>query len=476
MHADVPLAAEELTCPPQSQSQKRSAERVLVSPPPVASLGEPAWEAFYALVYVASTILVESAHLTPGSRVAASLALAAMVPWYLFLGRPIMRLDEETWLRVVTGWRGPVYLTGIIALFAVAQHANPDAWFLAFSLSSQCFQMATPIRRAMVYVIVLNVIGGLMIVLDSDTAQNVATAIGTALFAIAFAVVYSRWMARVIDQSRERAALIAQLESAQAELAAAYHETGVHAERQRLAAEIHDTLAQGFLSIVTLIQAAQASRADTGSGVTGPGQAAEAGDAGAGPSGPELGGAAPDRTDPVGDYLDLVVATARENLAEARGLIAALAPASLDDVGLAGAVARATHATGKAAGIEATCAAEGTGRPLPTATEVVLLRVCQEALANVRKHAAATRVEVRLRYTPGVVELAVTDNGRGFAAVQKAGAASAWADATWVAGGSGGFRGFGLRSMEERLRQVGGTLSVATATGAGTTIRAEIPA
>ncbi|HXT94482.1 MAG TPA: sensor histidine kinase [Trebonia sp.] len=448
MHAHVPLAAPVTTDQVQNQDQDRDPERVVVSPAPITSLGEPAWEAFYALVFVASAVLVESAHLAQGERVAASLALAAMIPWYIVLGRPVMRVNDERWVQLAVGWRGPVYLTGMIVLFAVVQHANPDAWFLAFALSPQCFQVTTPLRRAMAFVIVLNVVAGLLLALVGRTAQDIGTAIGTTLFAIAFSVVYSRWTVRVIEQSRERAALIAQLESAQAELAAAYHEAGVHAERQRLASEIHDTLAQGFLSVVTLVQAAQSTRATTAPGTDAP--------------------------DPVGEYLELALVTARENLAEARSLISALAPAGLDDAGLVGAVARAASATGKAAGIEAACAAEGDRYPLPTATEVVLLRVCQEALANVRKHAAATRVDVRLRYTPKAVELTVADNGRGF---PTAASAAADAPATAEAAGTAGLSaGFGLRSMSERVRQVGGTLTVASAPGAGTTVRAEIPA
>jgi signal transduction histidine kinase len=448
MHAHVPLAAPVTAEQDQNQERNRDPERVVVSPPPITSLGEPAWEAFYALVYVASAVLVESAHLTPGERVAASLALAAMIPWYIVLGRPVMRLNDERWVQLAATWRGPVYLTGMIVLFAVVQYANPDAWFLAFALSPQCFQMTTPLRRAMAFVIVLNVVAGFLVVLAGRSAQDIGTAIGTTLFAIAFSVVYSRWTVRVIDQSRERAALIAQLESAQAELAAAYHEAGVHAERQRLATEIHDTLAQGFLSVVTLVQAAQSSRASTAPSTT-------------------------DAPDLVGEYLELALVTARENLAEARSLISALAPAGLDDAGLVGAVARATSATGKAAGIEATSAAEGDRFPLPTATEVVLLRVCQEALANVRKHAAATRVDVRLRYMSNAVELTVADNGRGFTTAANAAVAPATAEAPGPAGVSAGF---GLRSMSERLRQVGGSLTVASAPGAGTNVRAEIPA
>jgi signal transduction histidine kinase len=475
MRANVPLAAPVAHDQNHEQNQESQPERFLVSPPPPTLVGEPAWEAFYALVFVASAILVESGPRSTTAGIAAGLAFAAMIPWYVFLGRPVMRLGEATWPLVAAGWRGPTYLTGMIALFAVADHANPNAWFLAFALSPQCFQVTAPTRRSMVFVIILNLVGGLTIVLAKPSAQNIATAIGTVLFAIAFTVVFNHWTMRVIEQSRERAALIAQLESAQAELAGAYHEAGVYAERQRLAVEIHDTLAQGFLSIVTLIQAAQASRASTAPGVPSPGAA--------GPEAPDL-----DAPDVVDGFLELAVATARENLAEARTLVAALAPASLDDVGLAGAVARAAGATGKAAGIEVTCATEGDARSLPTATEVVLLRVCQEALTNVRKHAAATRVDVRLRYTASTAELAVADNGCGFPApapsniTAEAGEAAVAAGSPGEAGQTGAVTatgapaGFGLRGMGERLRQVGGTLSVTTAPGAGTTIRAEVPA
>ena len=521
MHAHVPLAASVTADQDQTQGQDqhRDPERVVVSPP-ATTLGEPAWEAFYRLVYIAGTVLVEAAHLAPGERVAASLALAAMIPWYLVLGRPIMRVSDERWPELAATWRGPVYLTGMIAAFAVVQHATANAWFLAFALSPQCFQVTTPTRRAMGFVIALNGVGALLIAADGRTAQDIGSAIGTALFAIAFSVVYSNWTTRVIERSRERAALIAQLESAQAELAAAYHEAGVHAERQRLAAEIHDTLAQGFLSIVTLVQAAQSTRARTaptspsrtapaaaipttstrirvlaqersapghafGPGAAGPGAA------GPGAAGPDAPGAAgPDRAEPepdgagpgarephapdlLGQFLELALVTARENLAEARSLISALAPAGLDDAGLVGAVARAADATGRAAGLTATWAAEGEGYPLPTATEVVLLRVCQEALANVRKHAAASRVDVRLRYTAKSVELTVADNGRGFTTAANA---ATEAPTAAEAPGTGMSTGFGLRSMSERLRQVGGTLTVASAPGAGTSIRAEIPA
>jgi signal transduction histidine kinase len=89
-------------------------------------------------------------------------------------------------------------------------------------------------------------------------------------------------------------------------------------------------------------------------------------------------------------------------------------------------------------------------------TEVVLLRVCQEALANVRKHAAAGQVSVRLRYADGAVRLSVADDGAGF-------------DPGLIGGG------YGLRGMRDRVRQVGGTVEVTSAPGAGTQVCAEVP-
>ena len=230
-------------------------------------------------------------------------------------------------------------------------------------------------------------------------------------------------MARVIAQSLDRAALIEQLEATRAELAAAHHEAGVQAERHRLAGEIHDTLAQGFTSIVTLLQAGQASL---------------------------------DAASPARRHLDLALLTARENLAEARTLVTALTPATLEAGTLGDTVRRVTSGTGAQAGIEADAEVTGTARRLPTGTEVVLLRVCQEALANVRKHAGARQVRVRLCYAGAAVRLTVTDDGKGF-----------------DPGGATG--GYGLTGMRDRVGQVGGTVEVASVPGRGTEVSAEVP-
>jgi signal transduction histidine kinase len=339
-----------------------------------------------------------------------------MVPWYLFLGRPLMMQDQPATRKAI------VYLAGLVVLFAVAQSQVANAWVLAFGLVPMCFHVTTA-RRAMVFVVIINVIGGALEAWRNPGLAGALIALGIAAFAIAFAYVYSRWMARVIAQSLDRAALIEQLEATRAELAAAHHEAGVQAERHRLAGEIHDTLAQGFTSIVTLLQAGQASL---------------------------------DAASPARRHLDLALLTARENLAEARTLVTALTPATLEAGTLGDAVHRVTSATGAQAGIEAHAEVTGTARLLPTGTEVVLLRVCQEALANVRKHAGARQVRVRLCYAGTTVRLTVTDDGKGF-------------DPGTTHGG------YGLTGMRDRVSQVGGTVEVASVPGRGTEVSAEVP-
>jgi signal transduction histidine kinase len=377
---------------------------------------EPRWDAYYAVVFAASAAIVQAGPITAPGRIIASAALAAMVPWYVWVGRPLTQLEEAT-------RRGLVYLAGVVILFAVAQSQNPNAWFLAFALCPQFFHVTTA-RRAAVFVVILNVTAGLLLVWRDPRLSGVLTAVAWVIFAVAFSQVYSRWMIRVIQQSLERAALITQLESTRAELAAAHHEAGVLAERHRLAGEIHDTLAQGFASIVTLLQASLRA------------------------GGP--------RTEDVRRHLEMALATARENLAVARTLVTALSPAELESSTLAEALRRVADATAAAADIEVAAGATGTARRLPMGTEVVLLRVCQEALANVRKHAGARQVSVRLCYADGVVRLTVADDGGGF-------------DIDLVNGG------YGLHGMRERVRQVGGTIQVRSAVGAGTEISVEVP-
>jgi signal transduction histidine kinase len=400
------------------------------------------WDVFYLVVFAAVLAIVLAG--TPGSVVAAGAALAALLPWYLFVGRPL-------WTGGPGGARrAAIYVVGLFVLFGVAQSQNPNVWFLSIAISPQLFSFLDA-RLAMGLGVALNFLAAGLLVYRYPNASTAAVAFAIAAATGGFSVFYGSWISRIIKQSAERAEIIDQLEAARAELAAAQHEAGRLAERQRLAADIHDTLAQGFTSILMLIQAAQA----------------------------ELDGSHPR----VGRHLDLAASTARENLAEARALVADLAPAQLDGSTLPDALRRLSQRTTPAppissvglrgttpappmssVGLRGTTPAppitfelSGTPRPLPMATEVVLLRVCQEALANVRKHACARSAAVWLGYDPDAVRLEVSDDGAGF-------------DPDRVNGG------YGLRGMRTRVAEAGGALTVHSSPGAGTSVSATVPA
>jgi signal transduction histidine kinase len=380
-------------------------------------LAPSSWDVFYAVVFVVIVVVAEWTPLSTPARVTLSVALAAMVPWYLVVGRPQIYgglVSARSW----------GYLVGISALFGVAVYLSPNAWFLAFALSPQCFFML-PFRQAMYAVLMFNAVAAVVLIVRYPGQDVVPQALLNSGFGIGLAFVYGRFANTIIDQSQERADLIGQLEATRAELASVHHQAGTLAERQRLAGEIHDTLAQGFSSVIMLLQAAEA---------------------GLGPGTPE----------PARRQISLATETARENLAEARGLVAALAPADLTSGNLPGALRRVTERLGAETGIEVTFTEDGEPRPLPATLDVVLLRVAQETLANVRKHAEARTVRVSLRYTGSAVSLQVSDDGRGFAV-------------------DGATSGYGLRGMRERLGQVNGRIEVTSGPGAGTCVRAEVP-
>jgi signal transduction histidine kinase len=206
---------------------------------------------------------------------------------------------------------------------------------------------------------------------------------------------------------------------------------GVLEERQRLAHEIHDTLAQGFTSVVLQLEAAEQ--------------------------------ALPDPPDAVRRHLDLARRTARESLTEVRRSVLALRPEALEDTPLPEAIRRITEAWSAETGVPATTTTTGTPRTLHPEVEVTLLRTVQEGLANARKHAGPQRVAVTLSYMEDLATLDVRDDGSGFDPAQGKPAAG-------VLSG-----GFGLTALRERVTRIGGELAVESAPGQGTALVATVP-
>jgi signal transduction histidine kinase len=381
------------------------------------------WYGYYgAALAVTVGVVLTSSGVSARERIIASAALGAMAIWYATLGRPVTQIEEIGAAKEVT------YLLVLFGLFVVAVAQTGSSAFILLAACPQCFFASSSMRRAAAFVVAFNVAPPVVAAITMsghERAQILPELAGVAALGIAFSIVFGGWISGIVNQSMERAQLIERLESAQADLAEANREAGVLAERQRLAGEIHDTIAQGFTSIVMLIQAAE----------------------------PEIGRDAPAAR----RYLDVALRTARENLAEARGLVAALTPAHLESGSLGDALRRVTERTEAEHGLAVTFEVAGTTRPLPAATEVMLLRVCQEALANVGKHARASQATVSLGYDAGAVHLEVSDDGGGFDPAQVNG-------------------GYGLRGMRGRVGEGGGTLVVHSAPGTGTSLRVEVPA
>ena len=250
--------------------------------------------------------------------------------------------------------------------------------------------------------------------------ENVLLAGGFATLSLVFSLSLGLWITRIEQAGEERGRLLAELESVQDELAAMHRDAGITSERERLAREIHDTLAQSLTGLVLLAQ--RASR--------------------------EI-----EPTDAAIPTIALIEQTAREALGEARALVAANAAVPVGS-GLADALVRLCERFARETGVRVETHVDPV--LLDRDLQVVLLRCTQEALANIRKHARAASARVKVTAQDGEVELTVTDDGVGPA-------------------GADEDSGFGVSGMRERLALVGGRLSLEPGATAGTVLRATVP-
>jgi len=203
-------------------------------------------------------------------------------------------------------------------------------------------------------------------------------------------------------------------------------ELAVLQERQRLARDLHDSVAQSLYSLTLMAEAAR--------------RLVNAGNIARG-----------------GGYLARIGESAQQLLREMRLLVYELRPLILERDGLAAALKQRLETVEGRTGIETSLIVEGTGL-VPELIEVELFRIAQEALNNSLKHSGASSVSVRLNTAPEEVSLAVSDNGRGFSP-----------------GTIGDKGGLGLVSMQERAHRLGGRLDIKSRPGDGTTITVCIP-
>ncbi|MEV1116029.1 sensor histidine kinase [Actinosynnema sp. NPDC049800] len=319
--------------------------------------------------------------------------------------------------KAAAGW-----LAVLVAVWVVLLVLTPDGIWVAFPLFFLQLHLL-PTRWGLTAVAVTTVLAVTGFAWHQH-ALTAAAVIGPTLGA-AVAVATVLGYQALYAESEQRRRLIEQLTAARADLAEAEHSAGVLAERERLAREIHDTLAQGLSSIQLLLRAAER--------------------------------ALPGRAETAAGHVRLAREETQRNLAEARRFVQALTPPDLDGGSLVAALRRLCATTAANSGVAVHFHLDGEPGALPVPDEVALLRIAQSALANTVRHARASRAEVTLSYMDTGVALDVVDDGVGFDPASQP-----------LPGGVGG--GFGLTAMRARVRALGGTLSVESAPGRGTAV------
>ena len=387
------------------------------------------WRLFWYGIFYVSLLIATGLALTtaPHSRQELSMIVGCALLlgiWYL----ACLRIPFSAFRR--HPWRTLGYMSLGWALWLASIALDPDYFFVLFGLYPQAF-VFLPFPWSL--------LGGVTLLLLSLWKQlpnlgnggeaGFLLTLGSGIAGIGMML----FLGATFSHTHKQAQLIEQLQAARRELAQAERLAGVMQERQRLAAEIHDTVAQGFASIVMYVESVNMSPF--------------AGD---------------ESIRPVLKRIDRI---ARENLAEIRTLLWALQPEAFERTSLPDFLAALATRWSEEHEIVVQMITTGKVLALRPEIEVTLLRAAQEALANVWKHAQASSVVLTLSYMDDTVALDVQDDGKGFA--------SRCLLTTSRAQSTGGF---GLLALRERVEQQGGTLAVEGEPDEGTTVALTLPA
>ncbi|MFF1635253.1 sensor histidine kinase [Leifsonia sp. NPDC058248] len=368
----------------------------------------------HALFVALIVLVVARALLAPtdnsGAVIVLSLILAATYGIGAFLARPARRAGR-TWRLV---WLAALTIEWAVLLWLIPEAAYLvfPLFFLYLHLLGRWWGSVAILISTLVAITALGIHDGWTVggVVGPLVGAGVALLIGLGYQALA-------------REAAQRERLMSELLETRGQLAATEHESGVLAERARLAREIHDTLAQGLSSIQMLLYAAE--RAD------------------------------PDR--PGVEHIRLARETAAANLADARRFIQELTPPELDDHGLGGALRRLAESQWSAQGLDVSVRVSDTVA-LPMHLQTALLRIAQGAIANVIQHAHATTAAISLEVDHDELRFTIVDDGTGFDPLAATASRTGKSDS------------FGLQATRERVQQLGGTLTVDSAPGRGTAL------
>jgi len=342
-----------------------------------------------------------------------------------------------------------VFIIVLLCLMAILVLGYPWFGFFSFTAYFYLFTVVHSWRPRMAGVVVVAVLAGISQAggIAQVTVAHIAVLSGAiavnAVVACAFTWADSvsegqrqqrdQDAAEIAAANRKLTASLAENASLHEQLVAQAREAGMLDERQRMAREIHDTLAQGLTGIITQLQAAERCGQD-------PAERRR--------------------------HFDAAVTLARESLTEARRSVRALCPEPLETARLGEALTAVARRWTERGGVPVQVTVTGTARPVKPEAESALLRTAQEALTNVAKHAGATRVGVTLSYMDDEVVLDVRDDGAGFDLVSVR-------DAGNIAPERAG--GFGLCVMRQRIEGQSGTFRVESEPGFGTAISVSVP-
>ncbi len=328
--------------------------------------------------------------------------------------------------RVLRRGRARLRASGVLWLLALTVE-----WLLLLLLMPEAAYLVFPLSFILLHLLpdwwgILTVLGatGLSIgALGLHSGFSQGGIVGP-LVGAGVAIVISLGYRSQAAQSVERERLMRELVATRGQLAATEHESGVLAERARLAREIHDTVAQGLSSIQMLLHAAE--RAD-----------------------PERAGS---------EHIRLARETAAASLADTRRFIRELAPAALVDQGIGPALRRLAETQWEGGSLRVK-AQVADSLELPMYLQTAFLRIAQGAMANVVQHARAATAIISIKQDEDSVQLRISDNGCGFDR-----------DGSTARREAGTSDSFGLTATRERVDQLGGELVILSSPGAGTVL------
>lgn len=329
------------------------------------------------------------------------------------------------------------------------------------------------------------------------TFDNLSKWVASAVAVVVLTGLFGKPIDLLAETNMRNRELVEQLQARNAQIARLSHLEGTARERERIAREMHDTIAQDLASILALARATAAEVAQAGGPAPSAMGVAQVGNAAA-----PANGAGGNRQ--ASRHLAMIVQLAQECLDDTRRMIADASPRALDGRGLAEAVGRAADRL-EHEGIAVTRSLDSALPPLPQPVRVAVLRIAQEAIANVARHSRAANVAVSLRSVAGAAVLEIRDDGVGFdpataGAVDAEGGSSSnqaalrsrsepadegraglarvrrvWQRGRLGRAPEGNDSGFGISDMRGRAADLGGSVDIDSSPGRGTRVLARIP-